>query len=77
MKTHQLNTYEVTLNALEVVLKILESKSRQQADAGACVWITPEGRKICVRLTLEDSEKIPGAIFIGGSCKDVDEKNIL
>jgi hypothetical protein len=57
--------------ALEAALKVLEKKSSQVADAGACLWTGRDGKNICVRISPEDCEKIPGAVFIGGDCVDV------
>ncbi len=70
MKSLKRNTAEDTLEALEVALRLLEKKSLQKADAGACLWLGPKGKKICVRLTHEDCDKIPGMVYIGGTCKD-------
>jgi hypothetical protein len=70
MKKLKSNTAEETLEALEVALRLLEKKSLQKADAGACHWQGPKGKRICVRLTHDDCDKIPGMIYIGGTCKD-------
>jgi len=70
MKNYKVNSIEETLEALEVALKLLEKKSLQNADAGACIWMGPTGKKICVRLSHDDCDKIPGMTYIGGTCKD-------
>ena len=70
MKGLPKNTAEQTMQALEIALKLLEKKSAQKADAGACLWVGAGGKKICVRLTHDDCDKIPGMTYIGGTCKD-------
>jgi hypothetical protein len=64
------STLDQIVVAFEVALKLLEKKSAQKADAGACLWTGPGGKRICVRLTHDDCDKIPGMVYIGGTCKD-------
>ncbi len=70
MKSVRSITSVTAIKALEAALKLLEKKSAQKAEAGACIWVTPKGKKLCVRLTPEDCDKIPGMVFIGGTCKE-------
>jgi hypothetical protein len=74
METLKPNTPVSTMNALEAALKLLERKSAQKAEVGACLWIDGEGKRYCFKLTPEDCEKIPGLIYIGGPCKDIVDK---
>lgn len=68
------NSYDDALAALRDAMRILEHKSLQKADAGACLWVSPSGEKICARLTPGDCAKITGAVFIGGPFDEVIEK---
>jgi hypothetical protein len=64
------NSCDDAVAALEAALRIIEQKSQQKADAGATLWVKPNGESICVRLSPDDAAKIQGAVFLGGSCKD-------
>ena len=74
MRPIKKNTCDDAVTALEAALRILEQKSLQKAEAGATLWVKPDGSSICVRLSPEDAAKISGAIFVGGSCKDIEKQ---
>lgn len=74
MRPIKKNSCDDAVAALEAALRILEQKSLQKADAGATLWVKPDGSSICVRLTPDDASKILGAIYIGGACRDVEKQ---
>jgi hypothetical protein len=71
MRPIKKNSDDDAVVALEAALRIIEHKSLQKAEAGATIWIKPNGKTICVRITPEDAAKIKGAVFVGGPCKEV------
>ena len=74
MRPIKKNTCDDAVAALEAALRILEQKSLQKADAGATLWVKPDGSSICVRLAQEDAAKIKGAIYIGGPCREIEKQ---
>ncbi len=70
MRPIKKNSYNDAVAALKAALRIIEKMSSQKAEAGACLWICPDGEKICIKMTPEQCEKIPGAIYVGGPCKE-------
>jgi hypothetical protein len=73
MRPIKRNTCDDAVSALEAALRIIEKKSLQKAEAGATLWVKPDGSNICVRMTPEDAARIRGALFIGGPCRDVEK----
>lgn len=74
MRPIKKNTHDDAVAALEAALRILEKKSLQKADAGAVLWMKPDGDAICVRLAPEDAASIKGCVFLGGTCRDVQKQ---
>ena len=73
MRPIKKNSCDDAVAALEAALRIIEKKSLQKADAGAALWMRPDGTSICVRILPDDCARIPGAVFIGGQCRDVEK----
>jgi hypothetical protein len=70
MRPIKKNKNDDAVAALEAALRIIEAKSLQKAEAGATIWVRPDGTSICVRISAEDAAKIKGAVFVGGPCKE-------
>jgi hypothetical protein len=70
MITLEESTLQSTIDALCSALRIIEKKSAQVAEAGACMWQCPDGSVIYFKMTPEDCALIKGAIYIGGTCEE-------